>query len=260
MKLAQLPNVKDDATKPGKEYNMSWFIFNGTDSRDLGIIVTKTPVRPSWCAEFKEIIIPGANRRYMQKTNNYPNAEFKIDTVVPTDPESLREIYRTLNGSGTLWLSSAPGEYIDVILEALVPEPVAMLTAELPVGVTALPFARSVTPTIVDLTEASDWVWVDNTGTVTSFPEFRFTPSGGDVVLNVNGAEFTVAEVPELPAGAEIVINTEVPLVYWEKDGIKGNIMQYTTGDFPLLHPGMNYIKHSGNVSAASVNVKEAFL
>jgi len=246
--------------KPGKDYNMSWFIFNGTDSRDLGIIVAKTPVRPSWCAEFKEIIIPGANRRYMQKTNNYPNAEFKIDTVVPTDPESLREIYRTLNGSGTLWLSSAPGEYIDVILEALVPEPVAMLTAELPVGVTAMPFARSVTPTIVDLTEASDWLWVDNTGTVTSFPEYRFTPSGGDVVLNVNGAEFTVAEVPELPAGAEIVINTEVPLVYWEKDGIKGNIMQYTTGDFPLLHPGMNYIKHSGNVSAASVNVKEAFL
>lgn len=238
---------------------MSYFIFNSFDSRDLGIIIRSPAVRPSWSEELKEIVIPGASKRYMQHSGNYPNAEFTIETTIPTSPENLRQIYSTLNGQGVLWLSSSPDEYLDAIIAPLVPEPVALLTAELPVGVTVLPFAKAVNPTIVDLTSATDFVEVVNSGTVTSYPEFSFIPTG-DTFINVNGSEFAVTIPDGFSSGASVVVNTSVPVVYWEKDGVKHNMMQFTSGDFPLLHTGSNYIKHGGNVTSMSVNVKEEFL
>ena len=113
---------------------MSSFIFNGYNSDDLGLMVTKPIVRPSWAAMYSELTASGG---------------------IDASPENIHKIFKALNGSGKLVISTAPDEYLDVILSPITPEPVALLAAEISISVTARPFAYAVTPAITDLTGAA---------------------------------------------------------------------------------------------------------
>lgn len=46
-------------------------------------------------------------------------------------------------------------------------------------------------------------------------------------------------------------------LYYTNSDGEKVNILQYSYGDFPLLHTGTNYAKYSGDISDVKIKVNE---
>lgn len=46
-------------------------------------------------------------------------------------------------------------------------------------------------------------------------------------------------------------------LYYTNSDGEKVNILQYSYGDFPLLHTGTNYAKYSGDISDVKITVNE---
>lgn len=238
---------------------MSSFIFNGYNSEELGLMVTKPIVRPSWAAVYSELTAAGGIRKVMQRMNTFDNASFSIETYLDdASPENIRKIYKALNGSGKLVISTAQDEYLDVILGPITPEPVALLAAEISISVTARPFAYAVSPTEVNLTGSIDYTAVNNTGTVFSAPEFRLKGSG-DVTITVNGADFIIKIPPELNS-QEIIIDCDSQVAYYVDGDNKISITQLTYNNFPLLHEGMNYVKHSGNVTAASINVKERYI
>ncbi len=238
---------------------MSYFFFEGTDSRELGLMITRPVVRPSWARDVSETERPGAASRLMQQSRSYMNAEFSIQTVIEdASPENVRRIFQTINGFGRLIISTAPDEYLNVYVQPLVPEAVALLMAELTINVTALPFAYAVSPTTADLTSASDYAEVENPGSIWSEPEIRFKGSG-DVTVTVNGADFILKLTSEL-AGKEIIIDCAAQVAYYLDGDSKRSINQLTYNDFPLLHTGKNYIKHSGSVSEMSINVRERWL
>lgn len=240
---------------------MSYFLFNGVSSNDLGLIITKPIVRPSWAREIAEQTAPGRTAKIMQQSTVYGNADFTIQAVIAdAEPENVRQIYQALNGPGVLQISTAPAEYLDVYIQALVPEAVALLMAELPISVTALPFAKAVEPTVVDLSGASQNTLVPNPGTVYSEPEIRFTATGDQVTIYVNGKPFIV-ELTANEQGREVIIDCEAEVTYYVSDGgQKVSINSQTRYDYPLLHTGDNYIYYDGSVSAMSCCVRERWL
>lgn len=241
---------------------MSRFIFNGHDSEDLGIMIRKPIVRPTWGNEYAEAALVGGLRKLMQKSNYYDNASLTIEAYVhEATQEKMRRIYSVLNGEGKLWISTAPEEYIDVIMSPLIPEAVALLSAELPINMTCLPFAYAVSPTELDLTEATDYMTVPNAGTMYSAPEIRFVPTAEQVTVNVNGKDFVVSGLAEQVSNQNtVVIDCDLEVVYYIQSNQKIDITYKSKYNFPLLHTGDNYIKHDGNISSMSVNVKERWL
>lgn len=81
-----------------------------------------------------------------------------------------------------------------------------------------------------------------------------------NVVLDVNGEKLTVG-IPNavISNGFTVTVDCGLKLIYYTTaDGTKVNILQYSYGDLPLLHTGINYIKYTGNnVDKLTVTVNE---
>ena len=237
---------------------MSYFIFNGKSSEDLGLIVKKPIIRPTWSENYAEKALTGVLRKIMQKSEYYENSSMTIESYVhEASPEKMREIYSVLKGTGQLWISTAPDEVLDVIINPLVPQAVAILAADVPINVVCRPFAYALNPTTADLSGATDYTELENKGTLFSAPKIKFTPTESEITIDTNGREFTVSG---LTAGTEYIIDSELQVVYYVKNGSNMDITAKSKYGFPLLHVGKNYIKHGGKASAMTVNVRERWL
>lgn len=233
---------------------MSYFRFNDYDSlKDL--IITKPIIRPTWGRTVNETALPGNTRSAMAMYKCYENAEFKISAVIAdATPENVHRIYAALNGFGKMLISSAPGEELDVWIRPIVPEPVALLMAEIELDVVARPFATALSAK--SFTIGSERTEVNNEGTVYAEPVIRLTATAGDVKINVNGAEFLI-KVPQEASNKEITVDCDAQVTYY---GDKVSINQHTYGDYPLLHTDINYVSISGSATTATLEMRERWL
>ena len=243
---------------------MSYFIFNDVSSLELGLIVTEPIVRPTWGKEFLEIETVGSSAKFMQEKSNYNNSEFVIKTAISeVEQNKIRNVYKSLNGSGKLWLSNYPEEFMNVIIQPLVPESKALYLAEIPIYVTAQPFAYAVNPLI--MTVSQEGAVVRNQGTIFSYPEIKFTPTADSVTFTVNGQDFIISGLSQVGEtsliGHEITIDSEIHITYFiGSDGLKWAINDHTFNDYPRLGVGLNLVSHNGNAENATINVRERFL
>ncbi|MBQ8960591.1 MAG: hypothetical protein IJ071_05170 [Ruminococcus sp.] len=238
---------------------MSFFVFNGWNSQP-DLIIQRPLARPSWAPDVTEITRPGAPRKIMQVSKSYSNADMTIDAVIAeATPETVRRIYQALNGNGQLVLSSAPDEILYAFIRPLVPEAVALTMSVLALTATLQPFAYAAEPTVATIGTA--YTEIIDHGTVWSAPEIRFTPSAaGEVWIDCNGAKFYVT-IPEELVGKEIIVDSEVEVTYYEENGVKTSVNQYTHNGYPLLHTGSNWICYSGSITGNMiVNVRERWL
>lgn len=188
---------------------MSYFIFNGYDSRELGLIVTETPFRPSWSETTDDISIPGRAENIRVPTEHYDNQDLTINTVI-SDTANIRDIYAKLQGSGRLILSTNPNEYLNVRVRALIPQGVALDMAELPVTFDCSPFAYKILPTTVEI--GTSYTEVDNVSSVYSAPIIKFEINAGsgtirkgdvnfDGLINAVDASLVLTEIANIAAG-----------------------------------------------------------
>lgn len=188
---------------------MSYFKFNGIDSRNLGLIITETPFRPSWAESVDEITIPGRAEIIKNPSGTYDNQSLTINAVI-SDSSKINDIYSALSGEGKLILSTAPNEYINCRVEPLIPQGVALDMAELPITFDCYPFAYAVEPTVAEI--GTSFTEVNNTSSVYSAPIIKIsvkksssTIMKGDV--NMNGridpddASLALAEYVRLSSG-----------------------------------------------------------
>lgn len=144
---------------------MSYFIFNDQNSVNLGLMVTKSPVRPTWKQESQEFTIAGKSVKYIQKSKTYDNQSMTIETFLDNiTPERLQMIYRVFQDDGKLWLSSSPEEYLEVIAEPPNIKSVAYLAGECQLKFTVKHFAKAVNPTIIDISTQNVLTEVVNIG------------------------------------------------------------------------------------------------
>ena len=236
---------------------MSYFVFNGIRSADLGLIITKPIVRPNWTKATTEVERPGASSNIMIQGNNYNSSELTVSAVISdTNAQKVHDIYSALQGFGNLVISTASGEYMRAYCKPIVPETVALLMAEVHIVFTVLPFAYAVSPTIQTISAGDNLV--KNNGTVYSEPLIILS-GNGNISVFVNDEEFKIALTNEL-ADTEIYIDCEAQVAYYIDNNCKIPITELTTGDFPLLHTGTNIVSYSGTVTSMEINVKERWL
>lgn len=235
---------------------MSKFIFDGYDSAD-DLIIRQPIIRPSWYRALNEFPT-GSVTNIVQLSRNYGNTTLEIPAVIKeTSPERIRAIYSRLRGFGKLVLSSNTDEYLNAFAVITDTEAVAQKLAEINISFTLRPFAYALNPTVADF--SGDYTSVYNNGTLFSAPVIRFTPTTtGDVLLNVNGSLFTV-KIAENLVNTTIIVDCDAEVTYYEANGNKVSINNQTYGAYPLLTTGECFVKYTGNVSGAEINVRERY-
>lgn len=188
---------------------MSYFTFNGVDSRDLGLILPGTPFRPSWSEQVEEIIIPGRPEVIKNPNGIYDNQSLQINAII-SDSSKIRQIYSVLTGEGRLILSTNTDEYINCRVETLIPMGVALDMAELPITFDCYPFAYAIEPTAVEI--GTDYTSVNNTSSIYSAPIIKIDLQQDDAPIlkgdvNFDGkitpvdASLVLAEIANIAAG-----------------------------------------------------------
>lgn len=242
---------------------MSYFIFNNVDSRTFGILKRCPFVNKSQKA-VTPVAVPD------NPVKLYPTTKNREEIVIPCilgikSRADLRSIYAWLDDTGVLSFSDEPDKYYIVQKTATSSEYISRKFGEIEVTFTCQPFAYAVSPIVLDITSATSYVEVENSGTIFSAPEIRFVPAGDDVTIYLNGAEFSVKNLSAVGTqsliGREVIIDSEAYVTYFfGDDGLKWQIGDHTYGDYLFLHTGTNYIMHGGNVSKMLINARERFL
>lgn len=266
---------------------MSFFIFNDVNNYDLGLIITKPIVRPTWSEQIHSDSIPGRASYHRRLTGNYGDATLHINTALMEDatPDTLRTIYQKLQGEGVMVIGNdiadlddedkAPKEYMNVCINTIVPEAVALMAAEIPLNVTCYPFAYAIEPTVLDIRDniyipgqEQHPVTVYNNYSVYWEPviEYSLATAEDEVAFDVGGSWFTV-RTPDVIKGAidptlyKIVIDSENRICYYVRpDGIKVSCTQNTSGRFPQLRVGASEVMHTKTLYTATLNEKERWL
>lgn len=240
---------------------MSYFIFNGYDSRNLGIIVTKPIIRPTWVPEVEYQPIPGRPRQLPKPKTWYPNKELKIEAVLAdATPPKVRDVYEKLKGYGVLNISTASNEYLNCYVESCDPNGVALMMAEFPIVLTVEPFAFSDTPETRNIgnTEIS----YEYNGTVFCDPQINIKPIAATTTIVCNG-ETIVVTTPQVIVDANyletysITLDCEGQIAYYTTpDGVNIACTQCTAGPFPRVDKGDNIISCS-SVRSATMTIRK---
>lgn len=240
---------------------MSSFTFNGISSDDLDIIITKPIVRPTWLPEVEYTPIPGHPRQLPHEKEWYPNKSFIIQACMSdAAPAKVQQIYNTLRGYGTLIISTAEDEVLNVYVEELDPNGVALLMAEFPITFRAEPFAYAAEAKSQSI--MGDTVEVNNTGTAFVDPLITFIASQATTTVTCNNVDMIVSTPSEIvdanySSDYSITLDCEGELAYFTRpNGDKVSCTQNTKGPFARLHNGENYFTVQ-NVQAASIVYRE---
>ena len=237
---------------------MSYFLKNGEDSRNYGIL-ENCPVRPLAAQKHTSYNVPGRTEDLIisQKTREDVTLKAVIGLKDRTQQSAL---YTWLSNGGNVVFSDDLTKINRVKRFELSPKYISERFAKYEITFVCSPYLYATEPTNYNLTSATSYTVINNTGSEFSEPIITLKPSGTEAVtISINGEDFVV-EIPEAVStnGYAITIDSEIMIAYYtDTDGNKISCTEYTTGHFPLLHVGENYIKHSGGVSEMSINMNE---
>ena len=236
---------------------MSYFIFNGIDSREYGILEA-VPMPPASRETVSEVDVEGRTKKPLIYTGVYENMPIPCVLGLKSK-ERIREIYRWLSGTGNLIFSEENDKLYHVRSISLAPERLSVRFGKVNVEFTVEPFAYAVNPTGQVITQ--DFEIIRNGGSIFAAPEIMLKPrSAGDISIDVNGASFVI-KVPSELVGKTVIVDCEVQVAYYLGDNNeKISITHMTYNDFPLLKTGENYIRYSGSASDVVCNVRERWL
>lgn len=236
-----------------------YFIFNGKSSEEMNLkIIEFSP--PSRAARLNEqITIPRRATPVTILKDNYVKTSISAKFAL-FDRTKYRDVLSWLSGSGKLIFSDEDNLYYNAFFcEEIQTTRIDNSVFELECKVEFDPFAYSVAEKIIDLTNATSYIEVQNSGSMIAEPIITFTPSESEsVTIDTNGLVLNI----DIPQEAEtIVIDSSLLIIYYiTSTNEKVNLMPQTVGDLPLLNIGKNYIKHSGGISAMNININERWL
>lgn len=242
---------------------MSSFTFNSVSSDTLGLIITRPMIRPTWQPETEFTPIIGRPRQNPFTKSWYPNSRISVSAVIADASETnVRNIYDKLKGYGELEISTAEGEYVNAYVRLPVPEAQALLMAELPIEFECEPFAYAKTVKTVTITNATSYLEIENKGTAFVDPIITYVANAASTSFLFNGKTITVttpAEIVEASYSSSytITLDCDAQLAYYTKpNSTTAGCTQLTSGPFPRMHTGKNYISHSG-ITAGQLSFRE---
>lgn len=248
---------------------MSYFIFNGLDSRNYGVL-EGMPIPPRAESGFKTVEIPGRLEPLNQIRKNYKNQTITLFLGIRT-PNVIDKINSWLNGAGELILSGDLTKYYKAYAHtAITPERLSRRFGKIPVTFTVEPFRYDVNNPVIphiftDITDGSPekTITVKAEGSYTCEPLYYFrwagriemTVNGGEPLIIDSGTsdgEYTDSYTPSgngtpvyhyISPEAAIFVSTPLRLAYKTENGGRTVCCEMTSGKFPMLEPGENTVK-----------------
>ena len=248
---------------------MGYFIFNGKDSREFGILES-VPIPPKAERTLQTVEIPGRMYPLNKVKDEFKNVQLSFVLGI-TDHAKVNEINKWLNGSGKLILSSDTSKYYNAFVHsAISPERLSVRFGKIPIIFTVEPFRYDVDNPVIShiFTDIKDsqpekTIKVTVGGSYSCEPLYFFrwagriemTVNGGDLLIIDSGTangEYTDTYTPSgngtpiyhyLSPEATMFINTSLRLAYRLEGGVRKVCCEMTSGKFPMLEPGENTVK-----------------
>ncbi len=170
---------------------MAYFIFNNINSKDMGIIVKKTPAR-TVPAEKKELIqVIGRNGYLTYSEDAYAPITISIEcTLKPT--ADIDNVISWLLGRGKLILSDIPDRYYEVEIVNNIPfEKVFKIWRNFIIQFESQPLAKSNEEEEIDISSGTNIITLNCTANV--YPVIEIIGSGefrilvNNEIINLNG-------------------------------------------------------------------------
>ena len=248
---------------------MGYFIFNGKDSREFGILES-VPIPPKAERTLQTVEIPGRLYPLNKVKDEFKNVQLSFVLGI-TDHAKVNEINKWLNGSGKLILSSDTSKYYNAFVHsAISPERLSVRFGKIPIIFTVEPFRYDVDNPVIShiFTDIKDsqpekTIKVTAGGSYSCEPLYFFRWAGR-IEMAVNGGapliidsgtangEYTDTYTPSgngtpiyhyLSPEATMFINTSLRLAYRLEGGVRKVCCEMTSGNFPMLEPGENTVK-----------------
>lgn len=248
---------------------MGYFIFNGTDSREFGILES-VPIPPKAERTLQTVEIPGRLYPLNKARDEFKNVQLSFVLGI-TDHSKINDINKWLNGSGMLILSNDTSKYYNAFVHsAISPERLSVRFGKIPIIFTVEPFRYDVDNPVIShiFTDIKDsqpekTIKVTAGGSYSCEPLYFFrwagriemTVNGGDLLIIDSGTangEYTDTYTPSgngtpiyhyLSPEATMFINTSLRLAYRLEGGVRKVCCEMTSGKFPMLEPGENTVK-----------------
>ena len=225
------------------KYYQPYFIFNGIDSRLMGVIVTAMPPTVRAAERVDTYTVAGRSGSLHEKDGAFDNYTKTMECAI-RDRKKIDEIAQWLTGSGEIIFSSEPDKVYRVnIINTISISQMLRTFQKFMVTFDTYPFKYSVNAfdEAFVLTAPAN---VLGRGTIYSQPIITIYGSG-DIVLNINGNAQAVNDVDEY-----VTINSEIVECY--KDNVNMN-NSYVADSFPQLEVGENAINWTGNVDKIDI-------
>lgn len=214
---------------------MSFFIFNGKNSKDFGIF-ERLPAMPTGTNTVTTFAVPGR-----VESLYIPEIEMADVTITGVlglkDMSKRRNINAWLRGSGTLQFSDELDKEYRVNNVMIVHEYLSQRFSKVGISFVCSPLAYSVNNEAVEITENPSYLEVD--GTYFAEPKYEITFKSGttaqDFVFTVNGQSVTI-KLTEEHIKHTIVLDARVQKIYYSDT--KQLILPDTTGLVPYLNCG----------------------
>lgn len=248
---------------------MGYFIFNGKDSREFGILES-VPIPPKAERILQTVEIPGRLYPLNKARDEFKNVQLSFVLGI-TDHSKINDINKWLNGSGMLILSNDTSKYYNAFVHsAISPERLSVRFGKIPIIFTVEPFRYDVDNPVIShiFTDIKDsqpekTIKVTAGGSYSCEPLYFFrwagriemTVNGGDPLIIESGTangEYTDTYTPSgngtpiyhyLSPEATMFINTSLRLAYRLENGVRKVCCEMTSGKFPMLEPGENTVK-----------------
>jgi len=223
-----------------------YFVFNGIDSRDMDIIVSKMPTIAKPERRVKEIQIESRNGVLHEDLGTFDNYTKSIECAVKnqTWKRSFDEIFAWLSGSGKLIVSIEPDKVYRTFIKNQIPiSDVLRCFPKFLIQFDCYPLKYSVNQSEEELTITAPTT-IYNGGTYYSEPVITIYGTG-NITLTINGKVFVLSSV-----NGYLTINAEIMEVY--KDGVNCN-NQFVAEDFPHFEVGANELSFTGNVQKIEI-------
>lgn len=243
---------------------MSYFIFNGIDSRQFGI-TSKLALPPLPERTLKTAEIPGRYEPLNRLDIMRKNMQITLTVSMP-DVTKISEVNAWLQGKGDLILSDdLTKKYHAYVNMSIVPERISRRFGSIPIVFTVEPFRYSVTnefiisPVSMDGNTLAGSTTIINNGTIESEPLLYFV-FAGKLRVTVNGSsepliittpgEYTNEYIADTSGGTSkykykyeqrhIYVDVGARIAYNSND--KSIVVNQTSGRYPTFKPGENTV------------------
>lgn len=228
---------------------MNYFIFNGENSKDKGIIITKMPSISKAAKRVEKIEVPGRNGVLHQDDGTYTTTVIQIQCAI-IEKCNIYEIKKWLDGSGELILSNSPDIFYKAnIINQIDYTSIVNLIYEFPLEIELEPFSYSIEKYKKVFEEGIEHTINIPDATVEMLPYIK-VEAQGEINLTINNETMILSIDDYIELDCELLIAHKN---YESKDNkVKGNYFK--------LQPGLNRIDILGNYNKLEIVYRKAYL